>query len=149
MVGAVNRIVALNFCIDSSSESGVNFSTSAVLAPKRSGKHSSPPRPKVKASGGEPMKTSSCAGFRQERGKQSHIAITSRWKCIVPLGFPVVPDVNAISATSSAEVATLVNQSGCLSASESTESAASSCQYLASFSEGQTDWACFSSSSRR
>jgi hypothetical protein len=31
-----------------------------VLAPKRSGKHKRPPSPKVKASGGEPMKMSSC-----------------------------------------------------------------------------------------
>ncbi len=106
MVGAVKRMVALNRAIDSSSVSGVNFSTSAVLAPKRSGKHSRPPRPKVKASGGEPMKMSSCAGFRQERGKQSHIAITSRWKCMVPLGLPVVPEVKAINATSSAAVST-------------------------------------------
>ena len=50
-----------------------------------------------------------------ERGKQSHIATTSRWKCIVPFGLPVVPEVKAISATSSAAVATLVNHSGCFS----------------------------------
>ena len=42
---------------------------------------------------------------RQERGKQSQIAITSRWKCIVALGSPVVPDVNASRLTSSAAVA--------------------------------------------
>src|SRR2546426_2777375 len=60
--------------------------------------------------------------------KQSHMAITSRWKCIVPFGLPVVPEVKAISATSSAAVAALVNHSGCLSASSSSESGPSSCQ---------------------
>ena len=50
-----------------------------------------------------------CACCRIERGKQSHIAITSRWKCIVPFGLPVVPEVKAISATSSAAVGTLLN----------------------------------------
>ena len=128
MVGAVNRIVALNFWIDSSSVSGVNFSTSAVLAPKRIGKHSSPPRPKVNASGGEPMKISSLTGFRQERGKQSHIAITSRWKCIVPFGLPVVPEVKAISATSSADVSTFLKLGERSAASVSSDSSPSSYQ---------------------
>ena len=38
---------------------GEAFSSSVAVAPKRSGKIASPPRPKVKASGGEPTKTSS------------------------------------------------------------------------------------------
>ena len=79
IVGAVKRMVARNFWIDSSSVSGVNFSTSAVLAPKRSGKHSRPPRPKVKASGGEPMKMSSCdglqAGAREAVAHRDHVAM--------------------------------------------------------------------------
>ena len=37
---------------------GEAFSSSVAVAPKRSGKIASPPRPKVKASGGEPTKTS-------------------------------------------------------------------------------------------
>ena len=32
------------------------------------------------------------------------MAMTSRWKCIVAFGFPVVPEVKAIRATSSAAV---------------------------------------------
>ena len=73
-------------------------SISTVEAPKRSGKQSRPPSPNVNASGGVPQKTSSAAGLRHERGKASHIAITSRWKCMLPFGWPVVPDVKAISA---------------------------------------------------
>ena len=38
---------------------GDAFSSSVAVAPKRSGKIARPPRPKVKASGGEPTKTSS------------------------------------------------------------------------------------------
>src|SRR2546426_7535001 len=88
------------------------------------GKHSIPPSPNVKASGGLPQKISSAAGMRQERGKQSHIAITSRWKCTVPLGLPVVPEVKAISATSSAAVSAFVNVPGFREASVSSESEA-------------------------
>src|SRR5262249_45451142 len=138
MVGAVKRIVARNFWIASRSESGVAFSKSAVLAPKCSGNASSPPNPKVKASGGVPMKTSSALGFRQERGKQSHMAITSRWKCIVPLGLPVVPEVKAINATSSARVSTFRNSGDCLSRD-------SSGQYRIDFKVGQDGNADFSS----
>jgi len=36
----------------------------------------------------------------------SQIASTSRWKCTQPFGSPVVPEVKAISATSSLRVAT-------------------------------------------
>ena len=42
----------------------------------------------------------------------SHIAITSRWKCIVAFGSPVVPDVNASMQTSSRAVGTFANVAG-------------------------------------
>ena len=45
-------------------------------------------------------------------GKQSQIAITSRWKCIVPFALPVVPDVNAMSTVSSAAVSQFANVAG-------------------------------------
>ena len=60
----------------------------------------------MKASGGEPVKTSSAPAFSSVGGKQSAIAITSRWKCIVPLGWPVVPEVKAMRQTSSDAVST-------------------------------------------
>jgi hypothetical protein len=66
----------------------------------------------VKASGGLPMKMSSASGFRMERGKQSQIAITSRWKCMVPLGLPVVPEVKAISTVWSREVSRFSKSAG-------------------------------------
>ena len=78
----------------------------------RSGKTRSPPSPNVNASGGLPVKTSSGDARSTWRGQQSHAAMMSRWKCIVPFGLPVVPDVNAISAVSSAAVSTLANVSG-------------------------------------
>ena len=77
----------------------------------RIGNSSRPPSPKVNASGGEPVKRSSASRCSDVRGEQSQIASTSRWKCIVPFGSPVVPDVNAISATSSAAVSQAVNLS--------------------------------------
>jgi hypothetical protein len=43
-----------------------------------SGNSSSPPRPKVKASGGVPMKMSSGTGRRTWGGQQTQEAITSR-----------------------------------------------------------------------
>ena len=46
---------------------GEAFSSSVAAAPKRSGKIASPPRPKVKARGGEPMKISSGVTFRTSR----------------------------------------------------------------------------------
>ena len=46
------------------------------------------------------------------RGQQAQAAITSRWKCIVPLGSPVVPEVKAIRQVSSAAVSTLSNVAG-------------------------------------
>ena len=44
--------------------------------------------------------------------KQSQIASTSRWKCIVPFGSPVVPEVKAIRQTSSAAVSTAAKVAG-------------------------------------
>lgn len=52
------------------------------------------------------MNTSSGSGRSTCAEKVSAMASTSRWKCIQPLGRPVVPEVKAISATSSAEVGT-------------------------------------------
>jgi len=46
---------------------GEAFSSSVAVAPKRSGKMASPPRPKVKASGGEPTNTSSGFTFSTSR----------------------------------------------------------------------------------
>ncbi len=88
------------------SSAGVAFSTSTVDAPAWSGNSSTPPRPNVKAYGGVPVNTSSGDGRSTCREKVSQIASTSRWKCMVAFGRPVVPEVNASSATSSAEVAT-------------------------------------------
>ena len=56
--------------------------------------------------GGLPMKMSPGASLRHDRGKASHMAMMSRWKCMVPLGWPVVPEVKAMSATSSLAVST-------------------------------------------
>ncbi|MNN67477.1 hypothetical protein D3C81_1831140 [compost metagenome] len=52
-------MVARKSWISASSDSGVSFSASTVLAPMRSGKHSMPPSPKVNAIGGVPQKISS------------------------------------------------------------------------------------------
>ena len=62
----------------------------------------------MKASGGLPMKMSSAVGRSTCGGQQAQAAITSRWKCIVPLGWPVVPEVKAIRQVSSAAVSTFV-----------------------------------------
>ena len=77
-----------------------------------SGNTSSPPSPNVKASGGLPMKTSSRVARSTCGGQQAAAAITSRWKCSVPFGTPVVPEVKAISATSSLAVATVSKCAG-------------------------------------
>ncbi len=157
MDGEAKHTLALNLSIVQRSVSTVCSSASTVEAPKRIGKHSRAPRPNVEASGGVPQNTSSLCVFRMERGKQSHIATTSRWKCMAPLGAPApgakagspAPDVKAISATSSAEVATLVNHSGWRRTSESSESSASSSQYLVFFRVGHVDDASVSSGSKR
>ncbi len=53
------------------------------------------------------MKTSSGRGRSTCGGQQAQIAITSRWKCMVALGTPVVPEVKASRQVSSAAVSTL------------------------------------------
>ena len=105
-MGAVKQVVTPKSSMISASSAGVAFSTSTVDAPACSGNSSTPPRPNVKANGGVPVKTSSGDGRSTWREKVSQIASTSRWKCIVAFGRPVVPDVKASSATSSEEVAT-------------------------------------------
>ena len=59
-VGAVKATVAPNLAMAASRSSGDAFSMRIDAAPTRSGNKTSPPSPKVKASGGEPMKRS-CA----------------------------------------------------------------------------------------
>ena len=70
----------------------------------------------MKASGGVPVNRSSAAGRTTCREKVSAMASTSRWKCMVALGRPVVPEVNASSATSSAAVGTAANSAGAAAA---------------------------------
>jgi hypothetical protein len=82
--GTVKHTVARNCAIAASSWSGGAFSSNTVDAPMRIGISRMPPRPNVKASGGLPMKTSSGFALNVDFGQQSHMAITSRWKCIVP-----------------------------------------------------------------
>ena len=65
----------------------------------------------MKASGGVPVKTSSAVGRSTCCENVSALASTSRWKCMVAFGRPVVPEVNASSATSSAAVSTSSNRS--------------------------------------
>ena len=111
-VGAVNSTVARCSAIAGRSASGAGRSSKSVEAPIRSGKNRSPPRPNVNARGGLPVNTSSAVARSIEGGQHSHAAIRSRWKCIVPLGLPVVPEVNAISAVSSAMVSTAAKRAG-------------------------------------
>jgi hypothetical protein len=61
-VGAVNRTVALYFSTASTRSCGAPCSSNTVEAPIDSGNSKRPPRPKVKASGGVPMKMSSGVG---------------------------------------------------------------------------------------
>ena len=77
-------------------------------SPRRSasGTAPAPPSPNVNASGGVPEKTSSGAGRRTWRANVSQHASRSRWKCTQPFGVPVVPEVKAMIATSSAAVST-------------------------------------------
>jgi len=100
--GAVKTTLARNRWTASSSVSALAFSSNTVAAPTSSGNKSSPPRPNVKASGGLPQKTSSADARSTFLPNVSHVAAMSRWKCIAAFGLPVVPDVNAIIATSSA-----------------------------------------------
>ncbi len=108
-VGAVKQIVTPCSAMCRASSAGVAFSMSSVEAPTRSGKTTRPPSPNVKASGGVPVNTSSGVGRSTCVENVSAFASTSRWKCMVAFGRPVVPDVKASSATSSAAVSTGVN----------------------------------------
>ena len=103
-VGAVNSTVAPKLWMASSSCVGPAFSSSTVEAPTLIGNNSRPPRPKVNPSGGLPMNTSSAEGLSTCGGQQAQIAITSRWKCIVAFGTPVVPEVKPSRQVSSAAV---------------------------------------------
>ncbi len=108
-VGAVNSTDTRCSAMAGNSCLGPACSSSRALAPARIGKTTSPPRPKVKPSGGLPAKRSSGRGPSTCAEKVSAMASTSRWKCMQPLGRPVVPEVNAISATSSAAVSAAGN----------------------------------------
>ena len=58
----------------------------------------------MKASGGEPMTMSSGVARSTWRGQVSQAANTSRWVWTAAFGLPVVPEVKASSAMSSALV---------------------------------------------
>jgi hypothetical protein len=148
-VGAVNSTLARCAVIAASSASGAAFSRSSVAAPIDSGNSKRPPSPNVNASGGLPVKRSSGLAFRVERGQQSQAAIASRWQCTVPLGTPVVPEVNAISATSSALVSTLRKSSALRAARASSPAAASVPQQATCASEGDAVRAASRSAARR
>ncbi len=60
----------------------------------------------MNASGGVPLKTSVERGSSTCLANVSQHASRSRWKCTQPFGVPVVPDVKAMIATSSAAVST-------------------------------------------
>ena len=62
VVRAAGLDVARHLAIADNNSSGGAFSSRIVDAPTRSGNSTSPPSPKVKASGGEPMKRSSADG---------------------------------------------------------------------------------------
>ncbi len=106
----MNSVVICRSRIASSIASGPGLATGAVEAPKRSGNSTSPPSPNVNASGGVPLKTSLGRGSRIARANVSHAASRSRWKCTQPFGVPVVPEVKAMIATSSAAVSTAANE---------------------------------------
>ena len=82
-----------------------------------------PPRPKVKASGGEPITMSSGVARSTWRGQASQAASTSRCVWTTALGLPVVPEVKASSAMSSAAVGQAVKSAGCAAARASSEPA--------------------------
>ena len=124
-VGAVNITVAPKRCTPAISSGPDTRSISAVDAPTLSGNSSSPPRPKVKASGGLPMKMSSAVGRSTWGGQQAQAAITSRWKCIVAFGRPVVPEVKAIRQMSSAAVSRLSKAADCKAIAASSDNAGS------------------------
>ena len=77
-VGAVNNTVAPWRAMPSSRSGGEVLASSTVAAPTCIGNSSSPPSPKVKASGGLPMNTSSAWARSTCGGKQAQAAIRSR-----------------------------------------------------------------------
>jgi hypothetical protein len=77
------------------------------------------------------------------------MASTSRWKCIVPLAVPVVPEVKAISATSSAAVSTASKAAGLPRIRASSESSPPPPQVATRASTGAVRRAASSSSTRR
>jgi len=129
--------------------SGVSRSSSTVAAPTRSGKSNRPPNPKVNASGGVPMQMSFAARCTIDFGKQSQIAITSRWKCIVALGLPVEPEVKAMSAVSLAAVSTALKGVSQAVIRASSPSADGWLQYTICCNTGQRCCAASSSASSR
>ena len=81
-------------------------SVTRAQAPARRVKTTSIPSPKVKANGAVQATTSSSVRRRVCRPKVLSIESTSRWKCVVILGTPVLPEVGPNNATSSAAVST-------------------------------------------
>ena len=92
------------------------------------------------------MKTS--PGFARSTccGQHRQMAITSWWKCIVALGSPVVPEVNASRQVSSAAVSTAVNGSAWRAIAASRPSAVGSLNSFTCVSVGQCGCASCSSS---
>ena len=122
-VGAVNRTVTPCSATASASSSGVARSIRNVAAAGAQREHHPPPRPNVNANGAVVVNRSAESGRSTCRLNVSAMARTSRWKCIVTLGRPVVPEVNASRATSSAAVCTASN-SGCSLCARLTRSSA-------------------------
>ena len=73
----------------------------------------------MNATGAVPVNTSSGCGSRMWAAKVSQVARRSRWRCTQPFGSPVVPEVKAISATSSAYVSTASKPAGLAAARSS------------------------------
>ena len=124
-VGAVNSIVARCVLDRRSSASGPGRSTQQrrrADAHRKQQQAAQPEGERERRRAAEHVVGGRLAA--SPRGKQSHIASTSRWKCIVPFGLPVVPDVKAMNATSSAAVSTAANRGGLAAARASTPSAA-------------------------
>ena len=117
-------MVALNSPMARASSSGGAASTSATLAPAYRGMPTSMPRPKVNATGGLPIMMSEGSGLTTYSLQQMHMAMMSRWKWTVPLGWPVVPLVKAMTAGSSAAVSTGSNVAGFAAMSRSSSAPA-------------------------
>ena len=111
-VGAVASTVTPTSATMPASSAGAAASVSSAQAPARSGNTTSIPRPKVNASGAVQATRSSASSRRTARPKVLSIESTSRWKWVVILGTPVLPEVGQNSATSSAAVGTLAEPAG-------------------------------------